>query len=301
MTKGPCKYAAVLLLFCTALAGAQETSWRVFSVGGDVTLTRAGSRSRVLPGSILDVGDMLQSSLGYAEFQIEDGLPGGGGAYTVIKIYENTTLIIESSALNLVYGRLRANLGSSGELSIKAGNSAIVFDGDIAADYAMRQGDDTPLLHIHCFRGGGNLIPLARQEGAVPALPLKEGEALSLEYHLPFSWVERRAIGAETVPYWTDAFSSAPLAVSETDFGGIPSSVETTRSKINLGDVSPGSPRNKKIAYTVVGLLFTAAGGSLFALSRRGDISGHRDYFKYGSFYSFALGASFFAGAIGAR
>ncbi|MDR2767364.1 MAG: hypothetical protein LBB82_03455 [Treponema sp.] len=321
MTKRPCKYGALLLLiliFCAAAAaGAQETGWRVFSVRGDVKLTRTGGRTPsrgAMEGSLLGVGDMLQTVSGEAELQIENGLPAGDGSYGVIYLGENTTLIIgalaPSAALELVYGRLRVVLGSEAppSLSLKAGNSTITAVGDFAVDYQMRRGGVQPVLSVYCFRGEGELIPVRQEEiPDLAKLSLREGEVLALEYHTPFSYVERRVIDGETLNYWAahDFSGTAPLLMPETGLGVKVSSANAGRTAANVLPPPEASPnRKRKIAYAVTGVAFAAAGGAMFAFSRLGDDylgKNGRDYMRHGSFGAFALGAIFLTGALFTR
>ncbi|MDR2181088.1 MAG: hypothetical protein LBN92_00240 [Treponema sp.] len=318
MTKRPCKYGVLLvLILCAAASAAQETGWRVFSVRGDVKLARAGSRTPVrgvTEGSLLGAGDMLQTVSGTAELQIENGLPGGAGSYGVIYLGENTTLITGavdiSAALELVYGRLRVVLGSEAPLSVslKAGNSTVTAGtaGDFAVDYQIRRGGVRPVLSVYCFRGEGELIPVQQEalsDGA--KFNLREGEVLALEYHIPFSYVERRGIDGETLRYWTaHGFSrTAPLSLPETGLDGIASasSAIADRTAVEtsiLPEVSPN--RKRRIAYTVTGIAFAAAGGALLAFSTRAGKDG-RDYMRHGSYGAFALGATFLVGALVTR
>ncbi|MDR2662688.1 MAG: hypothetical protein LBC31_06790 [Treponema sp.] len=319
MARQVCKYWVIAgLLFFPALVPAQEYSgWRLYHAEGNIVLTSRGSRtiyksgSSDFEGTALKSQDMIQTGSGGAEIQI---IPenAGSGEYTVLKLGENTSLLINSLgadlSLELLYGRIRAVSGTAApNLAIRSGNSLSSFrNGDAALDFVTRPGQTQPALAIHCFRGQGELTPLVQTGSAdISKLPIKNGETLRMEYHIPFSYVERKALDQEALAYWTahQFAGSAPLAMPGVELAQAPVTeiVKTPADAIVYEPpaFSAGEDARKiKNGYIITGLLLVSAGAAMQGYSFFGNPGPElRDRLFYGGYGPLGLGAVFLFGA----
>jgi hypothetical protein len=319
MAQRVCKYCLIAsLFFFPALVPAQEYSgWRLYHAEGDIVLTSRGSRtiyksgSSDFEGTVLKSQDMIQTGSGRAEIQI---IPenDGSGEYTVLKLGENTSLLINSLgadlSLELLYGRIRAVNGADApNLTIRSGNSqSSLRNSDAALDFVARPGQTQPALTIHCFGGQGELTPLAQTDSAdISKLPIKNGETLRMEYHIPFSYIERKALDQEALAYWTaHRFTgSAPLGMPPVELAQAP----TARAEETPADTivyappassAEGGTRKIKNGYIITGLLLVSAGAAMQGYSFFGNPGPElRDGLFYGGYGPLGLGAVFLFGA----
>jgi hypothetical protein len=310
MTKQLCKYCLIAaLFFSSVLLGAQAApGWRVYHAEGEISLTRGGSRTVYnsglpgLPETLLNSGDLVQTSLGKAEIQLE-GSASSRGDYTIIKLSENTSLLVDSLgngqlSLELLYGRMRVVTGSAAPaLTIRSGNASVTIrEADAALDYVTRAGITQPTLTIHCFKGGGELVPLVQAGVDISKLPIKAGETLVLEYHVPFSYVERKSLEGQAQTYWNEnRFSSAPLSMPDVALSQAPR--EPARKNDNTITYTPpsvgtGVSRRAKAGVTVTGLLMIGAGVILQGYGYFGG-SEAKDAFVWGGYGSLGMGMAF--------
>jgi hypothetical protein len=317
MTKRVCKYCWLIFFFSPVFFEAQAAfadyaGWRLYHVEGEVALTRGGNRtvyrngSPEAEGALLLSRDLLQTSSGNAEIQLANASVTQGD-YTVIKLSENTSLLVDSLetgglSLELLYGKIRVVNGSAGDssLTIRSGNSsATIREGDAALDYVTRSGVTQPILTIHCFKGQGELIPLVQAGADVSKLPIRANETLVLEYHIPFSYVERRTLDRESLSYWRrNQFAhSAPLAMPVTEIRG--ASQETVvESKAEApaatAPVLKSGTRGGRAGVIVTGLLLIGAGAVMHGSGYLGGPSqGAKDALLYGGYGSLGMGILF--------
>ncbi|MDR2211961.1 MAG: hypothetical protein LBO65_10945 [Spirochaetaceae bacterium] len=319
MVKKLCKYwGAVVFIFLSATAGAQDYSgWRLYHAEGDMVLTSRGSRtiyksgSSEFAGTLLRSQDMVQTASGRAEIQLipEDPL-AAAGTYTVLKLEDNTSLLVDSlggdgPSLELLYGRIRVVEGSSSRtIRIRTGNSACILrDSDAAVDYVTRPGIPQPALEVHCFNGqGGELIPVSQPGTAdMASLPIRSGETLRLEYRIPFSHVERKPLDQEVLSYWIASpfTASAPLAVPATELYRALPLQQTGAEPVPALPMPPDQARRIKNGTIIAGLAFIGAGVGLQSISTfGGGDEDLRDRFLYGAYGSLGLGALFLLSAV---
>jgi hypothetical protein len=311
MTKRVCKYCLLFFFFFPAFLEAQTAfaGWRLYHAEGEVALTKGGNRtvysngSSQAEGPLLLPRDLLQTSSGNAEIQLASS--SSQGDYTVIKLSENTSLLVDSLengglSLELLYGRIRVVNGSAGaSLTIRSGNaSTTIRDGDAAMEYVTRSGSTQPVLTIHCFKGQGELVPLVQSGGDVSKLPIKANETLVLEYRIPFSYVERRTLDKEPISYWgRNQFApSAPLAMPVTAIKG--TSQETVVEKVEAPAAAPalrqGTSSGERAGVMVTGLLMIGTGAVMHGSSYLGSQSqGAKDALLYGGYGSLGMGILF--------
>jgi len=201
------------------------SGWRVFHTEGAVIVNQGGAKT-VFQGQqgasreiILGPRDMVQTGDGKAELQMISGT-SGDRTYTVIKLRENTSVLIDrtedgEAVVELLYGKIRLITGTAASsIMVRAGTStAFLRNGDAAIDYILSPGVTQPVLSFHFFSGQGELVPRS-SPGTEPAkLPLNADESISLESQTPFAYVERKALDPYTVEYWnaTPFSSGAPL------------------------------------------------------------------------------------------
>jgi hypothetical protein len=312
------KYCLIAgLFFFPAFISAQEYSgWQLYHVEGNIVLTSQGSRtiyksgSSGFEGTLLKSQDMIQTGSGRAEIQIipENTAPG---EYTVLKLGENTSLLVNSLgadlSLELLYGRIRAVNGADAPaLTIRSGNSSSSLrNSDAALDFVTRPGQTQPVLTIHCFRGQGELTPLA-QTGSTDTskLPIRNGETLRMEYHIPFSYVERKALDQEALAYWTthQFAGSAPLAMPGIELVQAPAAQAGEAPADTIVYAPPvssgGRERKIKNGYIITGLLLITAGAAMQGYSFSGNAGPElRDGLFYGGYGPLGLGAVFLFGA----
>ncbi|MDR2072518.1 MAG: hypothetical protein LBP60_03690 [Spirochaetaceae bacterium] len=318
MVKKLCKYwGLAVFIFLAGAAGAQDYSgWRLYHAEGDIVLTSSGSRtiyksgSSEFEGTILRIQDMVQTGSGKAEIQLipEDPLSVRGTS-TVLKLEENTSLLVDNlngtePSLELLYGRIRLVEGTSSQVvRIRVGNSVCILrNSDAALEYVTQPGVTQPKLELHCFKGqGGELIPLSQPGAAdIASLPVRANETLSLEYHIPFSYVERKPLEQDIVSYWAaDSFTAAPLAMPSTELGRVPSRQQSEPETAYVPPPPEGQTNRIKNGTIISGLICIGTGMTLQGISAFGSQdSRFRDTFLYGGYGSVGLGAIFLLGAI---
>jgi len=227
-------FTVSLLLFAGSFLEAQSEQgnfgWRVYQAEGNVVIARNGVRILYPGGSkegaeplekiTLKSKDLVQTSNGKAEMQmVFNG--SREETYTVIKICENTTVLINDNpgkgghGVELLYGRMRVITGTTeSAIIIRAGTSVVnLQNGDVAMDFIAKVGVTLPILTFHCFDGKGEFVPRpATGTGAVP-LPLKASETIFLDNQGSMSYVEKKPLDAAVITYWNAVpFSNnAPL------------------------------------------------------------------------------------------
>jgi hypothetical protein len=320
MTQRLCKYCLIagLFLFPVFLEAQTDSGnysgWRVYQTEGEIALTIRGNRTVYRNGSpesqgiVLNSRDMIQVSSGRAEIQLASSASASRGDYTVIKLSENTSLLVDSLengevSLELLYGRLRAVNGTaSPSLTIRSGNSSVTIrEADAAVDYVTRPGITQPILTIHCFKGQGELVPLVQARDSAE-LPVRAGETLTLEYRVPFSYVERKALDVQALSYWekNQFSSSAPLAMPITDLHQASQETDLGESEDSSYElpVLDARGRTRKNGYIVTGLIFFAAGA---VLQGHGHLGSHntttKDILFYGGYGVMGLGTAFLLSA----
>ena len=214
MTKQQCKicvFAALFFVFSCLAPGVPrvfgqakpDSGWNLINGEGEILLTKDGKRTPYQNGTskstgiLLGAGDMVQTGRGTAELRF---LSNGSSPRVILKLGENTSVIIEKPSdeisLELIYGRLV--IQNTGDLSVKAGYSSVFFRAcDTELYYVAKPGTPQPVLIINCSRGEGELTAniASGPEGA--RFAVKGGESLSLEYHIPFAYVERKSLEME--------------------------------------------------------------------------------------------------------
>jgi len=347
MTKRVSIYIVILLIFTAASTGAQTESsaaslfqgWQLYRSEGDITIIqnsvrtvyRAGTEK---PGEILLAPqDMIQTGKGNAEIQLITGLPAAnqpGGrstspekTYTVIKMGENTSILVNKQenkniTLELLYGRVRIITGTAETgIVLRTGTSTTTLRNcDTAVDYIIKPGVTQPILSIYCFSGQGEVIPRYTPGTEPVKFPLKEEEAFSMEYRIPYSYVERKGIDNQILTYWQSSpFSSgAPLPVP---FG------VSNPPRIIAGTVTPAvsqagennppqeepsqtsdSPKLKRargvnVFGLVTGILLASGGGALMTYSQIGNPGqDYKNKLFYSSFAPIGLGTLLIIGSI---
>jgi hypothetical protein len=269
------------------MLGAQEFGWRLsHAEGGNFALTTGGGLQSYAPGSVgagifLENESMLQTGIGQLELRY---LPQAG-AYLEIKAGENTSLLLHGetegkATLELLYGRIRIRTANQG-IVVVSGNTALeIREGDMGVDFEIPPGSSRPVFRVHGFGGSGELIPLIQEGFAdITRLPVGSGESLTLEFHTPFSYVERRPLARDMVQYWNArAFSGgAPLpvpkdssAVSMPELESSPDGNLTRPPVIEpdfpKGQAASGLQIKRKNFGIAAGLLLVAAGTAMNGL-----------------------------------
>ncbi|MDR2702681.1 MAG: hypothetical protein LBB72_09645 [Spirochaetaceae bacterium] len=245
--------AFIFLIYITGTLGAQAESsamgffqgWQLYHSEGDITITQGGARTIYRAGTerpreiLLIPQDMIQTGKGAAEIQLVTGAayqptdrpptdkpPAQEKTYTIIKMSENTSLLINRSenkeiTLELLYGRTRVITGTAEPgIVFRAGASVTTLQNcDTAIDYIIRPGTTQPVLSLHCFYGQGEVIPRFTQGTEAARFSLKADETFSLEYRIPYSYVERRSLDSQILAYWqSNPFTpGAPLPIPQTE------------------------------------------------------------------------------------
>jgi hypothetical protein len=308
---------ASLVFFPAAIPAQEYSGWQLYHAEGDIVLTSRGNRTVYKSGSsgfeglLLKSQDMIQTGSGRAEVQVvpENALPG---EYTVLKLGENTSLLVNSLgadlSVELLYGRIRVVNGATAPaLTIRTGNSLNALrNSDVGLDFIARPGQTQPVLAIHCFRGQGELTPLTRTDaGDISKLPIRDQETLRLEYHIPFSYVERKALDKEALAYWAahQFTGSAPLTMPGVELAQAPVTqiVKTPADAIvyELPAFSAGGDVRKiKNGYIITGLLLVSAGAAMQGYGFFGNTGPElKDRLFYSSYGLLGLGAVFLFGA----
>jgi hypothetical protein len=297
MTKQLLKYwflaVMILIPLCAALAQAPaetpvgeaaNSSWSLRNAQGDIILSRDGRRTALQGGSsraqgiLLGARDMVQTGRGSAELQLQSA---GEPAVVNLSLSENTSVVLDKLddgiVLELLYGRLALQSGKA--ITVRSGNSSVFFGNcDAVIEYAARPGIAQPSLVIRCLEGEGELTAQAAAETGGVVFPIRGPEMLSLEYRVPFAYVERKSLESVSAEART-----APAAVPVT----VPASVSGSRShKIRTGN-------------TIAGILLVGAGvvmqGYSFFANPRPEL---KDRLFYGGYAPLTLGAAFLLGAV---
>jgi hypothetical protein len=340
MAKQVCKYIAIIFLIYTAgILGAQTESpavgffsgWQLYYSEGEITITQGGVRTiyraeTEKPREILLMPqDMIQTSRGTAEIQLVTGAPSLEKTYTIIKMSENTLLLISRPenreiSLELLYGRVRVVTGTAeSNIVFRTGASVTTLRNcDTAIDYITRPGITQPVLTLHCFYGQGEIIPRFGQGTEATRFPLKADETFFLEYRIPYSYMERRSLDSQILAYWqSNPFTpGAPLPIptavlsmqkNPQTLAGIPAADPPGADNVSQADNSPQTSelpkakQSKKINVTglVTGVLLASGGAALLAYSTYGkpEQKFERPLF-YSGFAPIGLGTIFIIGSI---
>ena len=287
-----------------------DSGWSLINSEGDLILTRDGRRTVYQNGSskpqgvLLGAKDMVQTGKGAAELRLISGI---SSADMVIKLSENTSVILNEFSsevsLDLLYGRLQ--ILSTFPLTVKTGNFSSVFRAcEASLEYVARPGYPQPALMISCYKGEGELLINPSSETGAARFAIKNAEYLSLEYRMPFYYVERKSLELPSV-------QSQETAAAESESRPVAAET-TTSSDISFLDVSRGpqyttqAGKDKtariKTGNAIMGLLFMSAGAAMqgytFFASPDKELS---DLLFYGAYGPFALGAAFLLGAAAYR
>jgi len=202
MTKQLCKCLFWgLLLFVSAPVFAQ-TGWLLYQGEGDIFITVGGRRQAVRDSSLqnssvlLGYRDIIQTERGRAELRF------AGKSDTILKLGENSSLMIEKaeepSSVELYYGRIYV---LAGNLTVRTGGSlTLLRAGGAAFDYLARPGVSQPVLSVHCLEGTTEITARPGTEGT--KFTAKKGESLSVEYRVPFVYVERKNVDSSVLSFW---------------------------------------------------------------------------------------------------
>jgi len=350
MGKRAYKYIVILLIYTATSAGAQTDSaagffqgWQLYHSEGEITITQSGVRTTYRAGMegsgeiILKPKDMIQTGKGTAEIQLiinasADKPPSPDKTYSIIKMSENTSLMIERQeskeiTVDLLYGRARVVTGTvEPGIVFRIGASVTTLRNcDMAIDYIIKPGVTQPVLSLHCYYGQGEIIP-RYAPGTEPAkFPLKADETFSLEYRVPYSYMERKQLDSQILAYWqSNPFASdAPLPMPQgapktTQDGtlagsqtgtpaGAPAAGPTGSNDLAQtdGPLQPGNlpevkqSRGISVPGLIAGLLLAAGGGALLAYSQFGNPDKNlKTPLFYGSFAPIGLGTLFIIGSI---
>jgi len=328
-------FIASLLLFTGGFLEAQagkEAGWRIYQAEGSVILARDGVRTLYNKGAqegseplekiLLKSGDLIQTSDGKAEMQmVFDG--SREDTYTVIKICENTTVLVNDNpgkgiqGLEIMYGRIRLVTGTaSSAISIQSGASLVnLQNGDIALDFIAKEGITQPLLFVHCFNGKGDFVPPADPGKEAAPLPLKAKETIFMDNQDASSYIEQKPLETAVITYWDGVpfTKSAPLPSPALGLASVPEQKQTeTPKEAPLADKKEKQPREPrpgrsksiptlKDGLAIAGLLLVAAGTAMQAytfLGKPDPSLGNKlynySYIPLGAGVAFILGSSFF-------
>jgi hypothetical protein len=234
---------------------------------------------------------MIQTGLGKAELRI------GDAPDHVLSLGENTSVQIDSLdrgklSVELFYGRILLK-SAAGAVIVRSGNSILSLEGDGAVDFVVRPGLLQPALTAHCFRGRGELFPLAGNagEGEPARLSLEAGESLGIEYRSPFVYVERKSVDSRALLYWNVDGAFAPVpAVKEAP-------VEVPAALRSAAPPRPETLRRKN-GNIAAGLFFMLAGAAMQGycfFAAPGEP--WENPLSFGSYGALGLGVFFFIGA----
>jgi len=326
MAKYMLKYFIVfLLLFIGSFLEAQPEQggfgWRVYQAEGNVVLARNSVRilyrggleegSEPLEKITLKSGDLVQTSTGKAEMQmVFDGPPEK--TYTVIKICENTTILINDNpgkgehAIELLYGRIRVITGTAeSAIKIRAGTSvAVLQNGDVAVDFIAKMGVTQPILFLHCFNGKGEFIPRSTAGAGSAPLALKVGETIFLDNQGSMSFVEKKPVDEAVITYWNAVpfAGNAPLPSPASGLASLSESKLAETSKEALKEQSQKQKKEKqprrsgkllslKEGIVLTGLLLAVTGTALQAYTLLGNPApAYKDKLYYSSYIPVGVG-----------
>jgi hypothetical protein len=147
-------------------------------------------------------------------------------------------------------------------------------EGDMGLDFEIPPGSSRHVFRVHGFSGSGELIPLVQEGFAdITRLPVGSGESLILEFHTPFSYVERRPLTEDLVQFWNArAFSTGDSAALPVPKGSAALSMPELESSPAIGPLDQtllSPPRNqvkRKNPGIATGLLLVAAGTAMNGL-----------------------------------
>jgi hypothetical protein len=246
---------------CVLVTGAAAQEGQVFYAHGtEFTLIIAGQQEIYGPGILntspmsLGDGDIIRTgSESFLEFQF---LPDGTG----IKVAENTAIQLtwredRLPVITISYGRIRVVTGSQARnpaLYVQAGDGTIgVRNGDFCFDYVISVTDSLnegggflrPKLYMYDFRGFSEVAVAGSAETGFsgrrndwPAIPVNEGESVSLEVNASFALVERKPLDMAIVEYWNrnnfQGTPPMPLPDTTLDFGTTAQTVETVQPRV---------------------------------------------------------------------
>ncbi|MFW5685889.1 MAG: FecR domain-containing protein [Spirochaetota bacterium] len=225
--------AAVLLVVCIAVAGAQSDSSTqsadtsigiiVYAEGSDIEILRNGSQRRLdvglgeAFGEPLYAGDQLSTGEGtHAEIQLLT-------SSNVVKMAENTTFRIDEletgadTTLTVTYGRVRAKVGAL------LGNARFRFRGytavagvrgtDFGYDQVLDPATGELVNRVYCF-GGEVLVESASEPGRRGTITT--GQMVAAESDAPTEEVAVEPIAEPVVSFWVDRpFVREPATVPE--------------------------------------------------------------------------------------
>jgi len=350
MAKRAYKYIVIFLIYIAASAGAQAESsamsffqgWQLYHSEGEITVVQNGVRTVYKAGTekpreiLLIPQDMIQTGKGTAEIQLITGSltanqpagksPSPEKTYTVIKMGENTSFLVDRSenkeiTLELLYGRARVITGTAEPgIVFRTGTSVTTLRNcDMGIDYISKPGITQPILSLYCFYGQGEVIP-RYTPGTEPAkFSLKAEETFSLEYRIPYSYMERKSIDSQILAYWqANPFTlGAPLPVPQ----GVSNppqiiagstAVASAASQAGADNLTQednplqtsNSPKLKRakginVVGMVTGALLVIGGGALMAYSKLGNsYPPYQNKLFFSSFAPIGLGSLFIAGSI---
>ena len=267
------------------------SGWDLDAITGEAILTKDGKRtilqnnSSLPQGFLLGAGDMAQTEKGFAELRLQNAPEGVSSDYksVILRLGENTSVLFgelkDGVSLDLLYGRL--HIQSSLSITIRAGASSVFFgECDAIIEYIARPGTSQPSLEIHCLDGEGELTPFAASEEEGAKLPLRKAESLSLEYRVPFTYVERKELDVSVFEPEPEAPAAEPFR-----FSGPPGEYRDNSRSIRAGNL-------------ITGLLLIGAGAAMQGYSHFANPGKElKDGLFYGSFGPIGLGAVFFFGA----
>jgi hypothetical protein len=307
---------------CVLVTGAAAQEGRVFYVHGtEFTLIIGGQQEIYGPGILnasgmsLSDGDIIRTgSESFLEFQV---LPDGTG----IKVAENTAIQLtwredRLPVITISYGRIRVVTGSQARdpaLYVQAGDGTVgVLNGDFCFDYVISAADSLnggggflkPKLYVYDFRGFSEVVVAGSAETGFsgrrndwPAIPVNEGESVSLEVNASLSLVERKPLDMGIVEYWNQnnfrGTPPMPLPDTTLEFGTPAQTAELVQPRV----VSAPQPKydfttsqrrltRVKNALIISGLSLTVAGiatqavGYLFLSPNNPDLA--RTQITYG-------------------
>jgi hypothetical protein len=283
MAKQVCKYVIItMLVFTGGILGAQPQAadlvflpgWQLYHAEGEVTITQGGVRTAYRAGTekpqeiLLMPQDMIQTSKGTAEIQLISGMASPQKTYTIVKMGENTSILIDKSAnkeitLELLYGRVRLVTGTADPAIVfRSGTSVTTLQNcDTALDYISRLGVTQPVLSLHCFYGQGEVIPRFMPGTETAKFPVKANETVSVEYRVPYSYVERRILDAQILAYWQlNPFTTgAPLPIPQVELAAVAEKLKTEPGS-STGATPGGAPAGTQGREQVAGSAGSQAG-----------------------------------------
>jgi hypothetical protein len=340
MVKQSCKYIIIIFLINTAgilvaqtesLAVGLFQGWQLYHSEGEITIVQRGIRTIYRAGIekprgiLLLSQDMIQTGRGTAEIQLITGAPSPEKTYTIIKMSENTSIQIDRPenkeiSLELLYGRARVVTGTAEpDIVFRTGASVTTLQNcDTTLDYIIRPGITQPVLSLHCFYGQGEIIPRSTPGMETTKFFLKANETFSLEYRIPYSYMERRSLDSQILAYWqSNPFTpGAPLPIPKVELSvqekpqnlaGTPTSEPTGANDVAQSDNSLQTSNSTKVKQSkkinaiglITGLLLASGGAALQAYSYHGDPDpALKKPLLYSSFAPIGLGSIFILGSI---